>query len=66
MEITKVFISKYFLFTSELQFSGTTERLVFTNCKFHQTSYGSIVIFKPTGSIIEYYPSQISHVIFKK
>jgi hypothetical protein len=34
-----------------------------TDCKIEQTNYGSVIITKPNGRKIEYYPNSIKHII---
>lgn len=40
------------------------EHIVVLNCTFEQTSYGSVIIKRPTDHrILELYPNAITHII---
>ena len=66
MEISYLFVNNNLLFIEDSEYSGTSDRIIIKNCNFHQTPYGSVIVSRPTHSTIEYYPSQISHIIFRK
>ncbi len=66
MEISCLFVNNNLLFIEDSEYSGTSNRIIIKNCNFHQTPYGSVIVSRPTHSTIEYYPSQISHIIFRK
>lgn len=42
-----------------------SDKITIRNCKFEQTSYGSVIItrLRPNNHIVELYPSSISHII---
>ena len=65
MKISYLFVNNNLLFTEDSEYSGTSDKIIIKNCKFHQTPYGSVIVSRPTHNTIEYYPSQISHIIFK-
>ena len=65
MKITHLFVNNNLLFIENSEYDGSSDRIVIKNCKFHQTSYGSVIVSRPTHNTTEYYPSQISHIIFK-
>lgn len=61
------------MFTKEVLYSSKTEdksyagRVVLCDCTFRQTSYGSVIIARPSLShIVELYPSKIEHIIHSK
>ena len=66
--IRKLYTNSSILFTSESKENSDNKdshnRTVIYSCKFEQTSYGSVLINRPTSpDTIEFYPNSISHII---
>ena len=66
--IRKLYTNSNILYTSESKKNNDDkdphDRIVIYSCKFESTSYGSVLINRPTSPYtIEFYPSSISHII---